>query len=118
MCWDARSDWDHHKEKAVFAGAWRELDDILPVDGFRAGISGAAAGWDGKAYGISERLRDQAVSLDLGYTVPDGFFKASSASVHFTEYNNSSHQRSWENFKNAFQDERDIKIMISIPFSM
>ena len=105
------------REKAFFTGVWRSLDDLLPVQGFRAGVSGAA-GWDGEAYGVSERLREQALSLDLSYTVPDGFFKGAFASVHFTEYDNASHQRSWENFKNAFQDERDVKIMVSIPFSM
>lgn len=115
--WDARSDWNHHEEKAFFIGAWRTLDDLLPARGFRAGISGAA-GWDGKAYGVAERLREQALSLDFSYTVPEGFFEGAFASVHFTEYNNASHQRSWEHFKNAFQDERDVKIIISIPFSM
>ena len=115
--WDARSDWNHHKEKAIFAGVSRTLDDILPLAGFSAGISGAI-GWDGKAYGYSQRLREQAWNLDLGYTMPDGFFKGSSAFIHFTEYNNSSSLQSWEGFKNAFQDERDIKILVSIPFSI
>ena len=35
--WDARSDWNAHNEKAVFAGVRRELDDLLPVPGFAAG---------------------------------------------------------------------------------
>ncbi len=115
--WDARSDWNHHKEKAIFAGVSRSLDDILPAAGFSAGVGGAV-GWDGQAYGYSQRLREQALNLDLGYTVPDGFFKGSSAFIHFTEYNNSTSLQSWEGFKNAFQDERDIKIMVSIPFSI
>ena len=75
-------------------------------------------GWDGKAYGYSQRLREQAWNLDLGYTVPDGFLQGSSAVIHFTEYNNSTNLQSGEGFKNAFQDERDIKILVCFPFSM
>lgn len=115
--WDARSDWNHHKEKAVFLGVWRDLDDVFPAKGFRAGVSGAL-GWDGEAYGLSQHLFEQALNFDFSYTVPEGFFQGASASLHFTEYNNSTDLPSWSGFNNAFQDERDVKIFISIPFGI
>lgn len=115
--WDARSDWNAHDEKAVYAAAERTLDDLLPVAGFSVGI-GAAIGWDGQAFVTSERLKEWAVNFDVGYTKPDGPLKGAFVKIHYTEYRNGSRQPSWVTYKNAFQDEHDIKIFAGIPFSL
>ena len=114
--WDSRSDWNHNEEKAIYAGISRSLAD-LGLKGVTAGI-GYTHGWDGRAYGYSERLNEKALTLDLGYTVPDGRFKDASIKAHYTEYRNSTSIPSWEGYKNAFQDERDVKLIVSIPFSL
>ena len=115
--WDSRSDWDHNEEKAVYAGFSRKLDDLLGIKGFSAGM-GYSHGWDGKAYGYSQRLNEKALTLDLGYTVPDGRLKGSAVKAHYTEYRNGTSLPSWTGYKNAFQDERDFKLIVSFPFSL
>ncbi len=115
--WDSRSDWDHNEEKAIYAGFSRKLDDLLGVKGFSAGM-GYSHGWDGKAYGYSQRLNEKALTLDLGYTVPEGRLKGSSIKAHYTEYRNATSLPSWTGYKNAFQDERDFKLIVSFPFSL
>ncbi len=114
--WDCRSDWNHDEEKAVFFKIARKFDDF-GAPGLEAGVS-VAQGWDGRAYGISDRLNEKALAFDLGYTVPDGLLKGVSVKAHYLIYRNGSDQDSWQNFKNAFQDERDFKLIVSIPFSL
>ncbi len=114
--WDARSDWNADDEKAVFLGVSRTLDDLLPFAGMRAG-AGAAYGWDGRGYGVSERLREGALTFDLGYIHPHGSLQGAWINLHYTEYWNGSAQPSWVGYQNAFQDERDLKIIAGIPLS-
>ena len=115
--WDSRSDWNAHNEKAVFFAVDRTLDDVLPLPGFSAGVS-AAMGWDGEGYGVSGHLKEWAFNLDLGYTHPEGVFKGAFIKVHFTEYRNGTDKPSWSPYKNAFQDEHDVKIFAGIPFDL
>lgn len=115
--WDARSDWNAHDEKAVFAGVERGLDDLLPVAGFAAG-AGAAFGCDGRGYAVAERLKEWAFTFDLHYVRPQGPLKGAFVKVHYTEYRNGTDQPSWAAYKNAFQSERDLKIFMGIPFSL
>lgn len=115
--WDARSDWNAHNEKALFAAAERKLDDLLFIPGFSVGLS-TAFGWDGEAYGVSEHLKEWAFSLDIGYTQPSGPLKGAFVKVHLTEYRNGTGKPSWAPYKNAFQNEHDIKIFAGIPFDM
>lgn len=115
--WDARSDWNAHNEKAVFGAVERKLDDLLPVAGFFVG-AGAAFGWDGKGYGVSEHLKEWAFNFDIGYVKPDGFLQGAFVKLHFTEYRNGTNQPSWGPYKNAFQDEHDVKVFAGIPFSL
>ena len=115
--WDARSDWNAHNEMAAYLGLERRLDDLLPLPGFSVGL-GAAMGWDGEAYGHSEHLKEWAFNFDVGYTKPDGPFKGAFVKVHYTEYKNGSSQPSWATYKNAFQDEHDLKIFAGIPFDL
>ena len=113
--WDNRSDWDHDNEKAVFVAVARDLSDII-APGWDAGVS-YALGWDGRAYGVSGHLKEQAVGLDLGYTFQDGYMEGASVKLHYTWYDNMSGFNSWWPYQNAFQDEHDIKFSLVIPFS-
>ena len=113
--WDARSDWNADNEKAAFAGVMRTLDDVLPVAGFAAG-AGAAFGFDGRGYGTAEHLKEWAFTFDLNYTRPSGPLEGAFARLHYTEYRNGTDQPSWVAYRNAFQSERDLKLLIGIPF--
>jgi hypothetical protein len=115
--WDARSDWNAHNETAVYLGMERRLDDLLPLPGFSLGM-GAALGWDGKAYGYSEHLKEWAFNVDIGYCKPDAPWQGAFVKLHYTEYKNGSSQPSWEAYKNAFQDEHDIKLFMGILFDL
>ncbi len=115
--WDARSDWNAHNETALYLGVERRLDDLLPVPGFSVGL-GAALGWDGEAYGYSEHLKEWAFNFDIGYVKPDGPFKGAFIKLHYTEYKNDSSQPSWVAYKNAFQDEHDLKLFAGVPFDL
>jgi len=113
--WDNRSDWNHNKESAVFLGVSRSLNDILPVSGFALGVSGVV-GWGAQVYGVDWRLRERAWSADLAYAVPSGPLKNARVSFHYTRYSNNSDLPSWTGFNNHFQDERDLKILLVIPW--
>jgi hypothetical protein len=115
--WDARSDWNAHREKALFGALERKLDDFLPIPGFFAGVS-AAFGWDGEAYGVSGHLKEWAFSFDAGYVKPNGPLQGAFIKLHCTDYRNGTDKPSWTPYKNAFQDERDIKIFAGIPFNL
>jgi len=112
--WNNRSDWNHNRESAAFVRITRALDDVVGKAGWVAGAS-AARGWGGKVYGVDETLREHAYSLEVGYTVPSGRFKNTAINLYYTHYNNKTDQPSWTGFKNAFQDERDLKLIISMP---
>jgi hypothetical protein len=112
--WDHRSDWNHNRESAAFLGFSRALDDCgLP--GVSVGVS-AARGWGGQVFGVSETLKERAWSVDVGYRVSSGFLKDASFSIHYTRYDNQTRLPSWVGFKNAFQDERDLKALLIIPW--
>ena len=92
----------------------------MDLAGWRVGAS-FAYGWDGKPSSDANvqdaELKESAVNVDIGYTVQDGNWKGSSLALHWTNYDNHSGQPSWTNFKNAFQDEHDIKLTMVIPYS-
>ena len=115
--WDARSDWNADNEKAAYCGVMRTLDDLLPIAGFSAG-AGAAFGFDGRGYGTAEHLKEWAFTFDLNYVKPDGPLEGAFVKLHYTEYRNGTAQPSWGTYRNAFQSERDLKLLIGIPFSL
>ncbi len=112
--WDLRSDWNHDNETAMFASISRTGADFgLP--GLFAAVS-AAYGWDGTAYGYSTHFAENAFGFEIGYIVQAGPLANSLIKLHYTDYNNRTNLPSWQGFKNAFQDERDIKFTVIIPF--
>lgn len=113
--WNTRSDWNHDRESAAFVNVSRAFS-LFGHQGFEAGLT-YSYGWDGKAYGYSTHLRERAWAVDLTYTVPEGPLKGASIKAHYMEYKNSTGLDDWQGFKNAFQDERDFKLLITIPFS-
>ncbi len=113
--WDSRSDWNHDKESAVFASAVRALDDLGWV-GWSAGFS-LVRGWGGKAYGYTETLKERAYTIDLGYKITSGRLKETLITLHYIRYDNQTDLPSWTGFKNAFQDERDIKFIVTVPWN-
>jgi hypothetical protein len=118
--WDNRSDWNHNRESAFFLSASRSLD-FLGVSGATFGLSGAY-GFGGNVYGAQERLRERAWSVDLGYAITRGPLKDARASLHYTRYDNRTKQPSWgwsdRGYKNLFQDERDLKLLLVIPWQI
>jgi hypothetical protein len=112
--WDNRSDWNHHRESAAFVSLSRALGD-LGLPGLTVGVS-AACGWGGRAFGVSETLKERAWSVDLGYRAPSGVWKDASLSLHYTRYDNGTHLENWTGFQNLFQDERDLKVLLSLPW--
>jgi hypothetical protein len=115
--WDNRSDWNHNRETAVFISLTRTLDDLIGFPGLTAGIS-AARGQGGKVYGVSQELKEQAWSLDLSYVIPSGNLKGTRFSLHYTHYDNKTDQPSWAGYKNLFQDERDVKFILIVPWKI
>ena len=56
--------------------------------------------------------------LDLDYVRPEGPLKGAFVKLHYTEYRNGTDQPSWTVYRNVFQSERDLKLLIGIPFSL
>ncbi len=112
--WDSRSDWNHNEEIAVFVGAWYDF-----MNGWNAGAS-FAYGWDGKSNdpAVTDKLKEQAWNLDVGYTIQTGALQGASVKLHYTDYDLKTNVNSWSAaFPNAFQDERDVKLMFMMPLS-
>jgi hypothetical protein len=112
--WDNRSDWNHNRESAAFVSLSRALGD-LGWPGAAVGVS-AARGWGGRVHGLSQTLKERAWSIDASYRMPSGAWKDASLSLHYTRYDNGTRLPSWEGFKNLFQDERDLKVLLTIPW--
>ncbi|MDR0672597.1 MAG: OprD family outer membrane porin [Zoogloeaceae bacterium] len=114
--WDNRSDWNHNRESAVFISLSRSLDDLVgqPV----TVTLSAARGWGGKAHGVQQPLKEAAWSFDLAWRPFSGTLKNIRISLHYTHYNNKTDQLSWTGYKNLFQDERDLKFFIIIPWKV
>ncbi|AMO58358.1 hypothetical protein GZ77_21795 [Endozoicomonas montiporae] len=115
--WDSRSDFNHNGEKAVFFGGWYHFKH-----GWSAGLS-YAFGWDGKpntlnpAVTSSKKLREQAYNADISYIFQSGHLKGTSITLHCTLFNNKTGLPSSSRaFPGAFKDEKDIKLIFSMPW--
>lgn len=125
--WNSRSDFNADGEKALFAEISYDLGHLSDrLAGWRTAAS-YAYGWDARpnakarANGIAKqnRLKESAWNLDLFYTVQDGWAKDTFFQLHYTRYDNHSNIKSWDGgYNNIFQDEKDIKFIVIIPFTV
>lgn len=129
--WNSRSDFNADGEKALFAEISYDLGHLSnSLSGWRAATS-YAYGWDAKPNALDiqnatnkrkyrhQRLAESAWNLDLSYTVQESWAKDSSFQLHYTRYNNHSKNPSWSNgYANVFQDEHDIKFIVTLPFTI
>jgi len=113
--WNNRSDFNHDGEFAGFASISRDFSDVGAA-GFSAGISGAV-GMGAKFEGVEE-LKEYAYSVFMGYGIQGGPLKGGAVSFHYTEYFNDSKSGNWAPYSNAFQDETDFKLALTLPFSV
>lgn len=125
--WDNCSDFNANGEKAIFVSALYDLSG-WQLPGWQVGAS-YAYGWNAKPssvndnpdawYNASNRLKESAWSLDGIYTVQEGRAKGTSFRLHFTQYQNHSDIPSWSGgYGNIFQDERDVKFIMMMPFTL
>ncbi|MCX8641865.1 MULTISPECIES: OprD family outer membrane porin [unclassified Gilliamella] len=122
--WNSRSDFNANGEKAIFTEVTYDLGDLSNyLNGWKAGMS-YAYGWDAKPstnkqFNQKKRLIESAYNFDLGYTVQNGWIKDTSLQLHYTKYNNHTNIPSWEGgYGNIFQDEHDIKFIVTVPFTI
>ncbi|WP_062269924.1 OprD family outer membrane porin [Endozoicomonas arenosclerae] len=118
--WDQRSDFNHDGEKAVFAGAWYDFTE-MGYAGWTAGFS-VGYGWGAESQDTSvttEELEEIGYSVDLGYTFQTGNLKGATVALHATYFDLKTDVGSYTTaFPNAFQDEKDIKLMFMMPFTL
>ncbi|WP_318421497.1 multidrug transporter [Photobacterium leiognathi] len=112
--WNNRSDFNHDGEFAGFASVSRDFSDI-GANGLSAGISGAF-GLGAEVDGYDE-LKEYAASVFASYAIQSGALEGANFGMHYTSYVNDSNAPSWNGYSNAFQDESDIKVTLTIPFS-
>ncbi|WP_081296881.1 MULTISPECIES: OprD family outer membrane porin [unclassified Gilliamella] len=123
--WNSRSDFNANGEKAVFAEVTYDLSNLsYSLAGWKTGAS-YAYGWNAKPstnrqFNQKQRLIESAYNFDLGYTVQESWAKDTAFQLHYTKYNNHSNSiPSWGGgYGNIFQDERDIKFIVTIPFTV
>lgn len=120
--WDARSDWNHDGEKSLYAGVTYDLEG-WSLPGWSLGVA-HAYGWDARPYSGFEdpgrRFSESAWNFDVHYKVQNGWAEGTRFQLHYTRYDNRTDYASWGDggFKNAFQDEHDIKFTVVAPFSI
>ncbi len=120
--WDGRSDYNANNEKAVYAGVMYDLAN-WDLAGWKIGTS-YIYGWDAKPstnsqYAQDVKLRESAWNFDILYTVQTGRAKDTLFKLHFTKYDNHTDIPSYGGgFGNIFQDEKDIKFMVMMPFTI
>lgn len=120
--WNNRSDFNHDGEIAGFLSLARDFEDV-GAKGFSAGISGAG-GFGAKTDVRKESgaaiddLTEYAYSLFANYAIQGGALKDANISFYWTQYFNPTNANNWEGYSNLFQDEKDFKLALTIPFTM
>lgn len=125
--WDNRSDFNANGEKALYLGAMYDLSH-WQLPGWAVGAS-FAYGWNAKPASVTDspdhwyrqgnKISESAWSLDGLYTVQQGRAKGTLFKLHFTQYSNhSSIPGGAGGYGNLFQDERDVKFLMMIPFRL
>ena len=113
--WNNRSDFNHDGEYAFFLSSTRDFSDI-GGKGFSAGVSGAY-GAGAKADGYDE-LVEYAYSFFANYAIQAGALKDANISFYYTNFFNDSDAPDWGAYSNAFNDETDFKLALTIPFGV
>lgn len=113
--WNNRSDFNHDGEYAFFLSSTRDFSDV-GGKGFSAGVSGAY-GAGAKADGYDE-LVEYAYSFFANYAIQAGALKDANISFYYTNFFNDSDAPNWTGYSNAFQDETDFKLALTIPFGV
>jgi hypothetical protein len=113
--WNNRSDFNHDGEYAFFLSASRDFADI-GGNGFSAGLSGAY-GAGAKASGYDE-LVEYAYSFFANYAIQGGALKDANISFYYTNFYNDSDAPDWGPYSNAFNDETDFKLILTMPFGV
>lgn len=113
--WNNRSDFNHDGEYAFFLSATRDFSDIGGT-GFSAGLSGAY-GAGAKAAGYDE-LVEYAYSFFANYAIQGGALKDANISFYYTNFYNDSDASDWGPYSNAFNDETDFKLILTMPFGV
>ncbi|KHA59983.1 multidrug transporter [Vibrio variabilis] len=113
--WNNRSDFNHDGEYAGFVSVSRDFSDV-GAPGFSAGISGAMG--MGAKHDDFDELKEYAYSLFMGYGIQGGPLKGGAVSFHYTQYFNDTDAEDWGAYTNAFNDETDFKLALTLPFSV
>jgi len=115
--WNNRSDFNHDGELGFFGSVARDFSD-LGAQGFSAGVNGVYAfGAKSDQAGIDE-LVEYSGSAFLNYAIQGGALKGANFGMYYTYYVNDSNAGNWAPYSNAFQDETDLKVTLTIPFSV
>lgn len=114
--WNNRSDFNHDGEFAAFASVARDFTD-LGAPGFSAGISGAFGMASPDVAGVDD-LFEYAGSVFANYAIQNGALKGANFGMYYTEYVNDTDAGNWAPYTNLFQDESDIKVTLTIPFTI
>lgn len=118
--WDQRSDFNHHGEKAAFAGAWYDFTE-MGYAGWKTGFS-VAYGWGAESQDTNittEELEEIGYSVDVSHTFQSGNLKGATVALHATYFDLKNDVDSYSPaFPNAFQDDKDFKLSFTMPFSL
>ncbi|MCW8328145.1 OprD family porin [Photobacterium sp. SDRW27] len=114
--WNNRSDFNHDGELAVFGSLSRDFND-LGAPGLNAGLSAAMGIASSDVAGLDD-LTEYAGSVFVSYAIQNGALEGANVGFHYTEYVNDTDTDNWAGWTNLFQDETDIKVTLTIPYSI
>lgn len=114
--WNNRSDFNHDGEFAVFGSVNRDFSD-LGAPGFSAGFSAAAGMASSDVDGLDD-LFEYSGSVFANYAIQNGALKGANIGFYYTEYVNDTDTPNWTGWTNLFQDESDIKVTLTLPFTI
>lgn len=114
--WNNRSDFNHDGELAVFGSLSRDFSDIGAA-GFTAGVSAAMGVASSDVDGLDD-LSEYAGSIFANYAISNGALEGANVGFHYTEFVNDTDTGNWTGWTNLFQDETDIKVTLTIPYTI
>ncbi|MCG9629051.1 multidrug transporter [Vibrio mediterranei] len=120
--WNNRSDFNHDGEIAGFLSVSRDFSDV-GGNGFSAGIStaggfGSTTSATRKSGAPVDDLTEYAYSLFATYAIQKGALTDANISFYWTQYINPTNASNWTPYSNLFQDEKDFKLSLTIPFNV